>query len=70
MIYTIDRVPNGYKIIIYTRMPYVIKPVAGGYKVQSESGTFLSKKALSRARAEKQRIAVTLSSLRSGDIKK
>jgi hypothetical protein len=70
MIYTIDRVPNGYKIIIYTRMPYKIVPVSGGYKVKSESGTFLSKKALSRARAEKQRIAVTLASLRSGDLKK
>lgn len=51
-------------------MPYKIVPVSGGYKVKSESGTFLSKKALSRARAEKQRIAATLSSLRSGDIKK
>ena len=48
-------------------MPYKIKKVAGGYKVQSESGTFLSKKALSRTRAEKQKIAATLTSL---DIKR
>lgn len=48
-------------------MPYKIKKVSGGYKVQSESGTFLSKKALSRTRAEKQKIAATLSSL---DIKR
>ena len=51
-------------------MPYSIVSVPGGYKVKSESGTLLSKKALSRTRAEKQRIAATLSSLRSGDIKK
>ncbi len=51
-------------------MPYKILSVPGGFKVQSESGTTLSKKALSRTRAEKQRIAATLSSIRSGDIKK
>jgi len=44
-------------------MPYTVVPVAGGYKVKSEGGTMLSKKALSRARAEKQRIAATLSYL-------
>ena len=48
-------------------MPYQIVKVTGGYKVKSESGTFLSKKALSRVRAEKQKIAATLSSL---DIRK
>jgi hypothetical protein len=46
-------------------MPYKIIRVPGGFKVQSESGTLLSKKALSKTRAEKQRIAATLSSLRS-----
>ena len=46
-------------------MPYTIVKSGNGYKVKSESGTLLSKKALSRTRAEKQRIAVTLSSLRS-----
>lgn len=48
-------------------MPYTIVKSGNGYKVKSESGTFLSKKSLSRTRAEKQRIAATLSSL---DIKK
>jgi hypothetical protein len=48
-------------------MPYQIVKVPGGFKVKSESGTMLSKKALSRTRAEKQKIAATLSSL---DIKK
>ena len=51
-------------------MPYHIISVPGGYKVQSESGTLLSKKSLSRTRAEKQKIAATLSSIRRGDIKK
>lgn len=46
-------------------MPYTIVKSGNGFKVQSESGTLLSKKALSRTRAEKQRIAATLSSLRS-----
>jgi hypothetical protein len=44
-------------------MPYTIKKVPGGYKVQSESGTMLSKKALSRGLAERQKIAATLSLL-------
>ena len=51
-------------------MPYQVIKVGGGYKVKSESGSLLSKKALSKTRAEKQRIAATLSSIRRGDIKK
>ena len=51
-------------------MPYRLVDVPGGYKVKSESGTLLSKKALSKTRAEKQRIAATLSSLKIGDIKR
>lgn len=51
-------------------MPYKVISVPGGYKVKSESGSLLSKKALSKTRAEKQRIAATLSSIRKGDIKK
>lgn len=51
-------------------MPYKLKKVKGGYKVQSESGTFLSKKPLSETRAKAQKIAATLSSLRRGDIMK
>ena len=51
-------------------MPYKVISVPGGYKVKSESGSLLSKKALSKTRAEKQRIAATLSSIRRGDIKK
>ena len=46
-------------------MPYKIIKVPGGFKVKSESGTLLSHKALSRVRAEKQRVAATLSSIRS-----
>ena len=46
-------------------MPYKIISVPGGYKVKSESGTLLSAKALSRSKAEAQRIAATLSSIRS-----
>jgi len=48
-------------------MPYQLVKVPGGFKVKSESGTLLSKKALSRRTAEKQKIAATLSSL---DIRK
>jgi hypothetical protein len=44
-------------------MPYQTVKVPGGYKVKSESGTMLSKKALSKTRANAQRIAATLSSL-------
>ena len=45
-------------------MVYEVVKVPQGYKVRSENGTMLSKKALSKTRAEKQRIAATLSSLR------
>lgn len=51
-------------------MPYSLVKSGSGYKVKSESGTLLSKKALSKTRAEKQRIAATLSSLKIGDIKR
>ena len=44
-------------------MPYQTVKVPGGYKVKSESGTYLSKKALSKTNANAQRIAATLSSL-------
>jgi hypothetical protein len=44
-------------------MPYKTVEVGGGYKVRSESGTYLSKKALSKTKANAQRIAATLSSL-------
>jgi len=44
-------------------MPYTIVKSGKGYKVKSESGTMLSKKALSKTRANAQRIAATLSSL-------
>jgi hypothetical protein len=44
-------------------MPYTVVKVPGGYKVKSESGTMLSKKALSKNNANAQRIAATLSSL-------
>lgn len=47
-------------------MPYTIIRVPGGFKVKSESGTLLSNKALSRRKAEMQKIAATLSSIRSG----
>jgi hypothetical protein len=46
-------------------MPYKIIRVPGGFKVQSESGTLLSKKALSKTTAEKQKTAVTIRMLRS-----
>ena len=49
-------------------MPYELKKVKGGYKVQSESGRFLSKKPLTETRAKKQKIAATLTSLKIGDI--
>ena len=54
----------------FNRMPYEIIKSGKGYKVKSESGTLLSKKPLSKTRATKQKIAATLSSLRSGDLKK
>ena len=46
-------------------MPYHTEKAEGGYYVVSESGTRLSKKPLSEARAKKQLTAATLSSLRS-----
>ncbi len=51
-------------------MVYELIKIGKGFKVKSESGRLLSKKILSKTRAEKQRIAATLSSLRRGDIKK
>ena len=52
-------------------MPYHTVKVSGGYKVQSENGTYLSNKPLTKEKAEKQRIAATLSFLRGeGQIKK
>lgn len=51
-------------------MPYKLVAIpGGGYKVKSESGTLLSNKPLSKKRAEKQRIAATLSSIKRGDIR-
>ena len=47
-------------------MPYQVVPVKGGFKVKSENGTLLSNKPLTKEKAEKQRIAATLSYLRSG----
>lgn len=44
-------------------MPYTVVRSGKGYKVKSESGTYLSKKALSKTNANAQRIAATLSSL-------
>lgn len=41
-------------------MPFKVKKVKGGYKVQSESGRYLSKKPLSQLRAKKQKIAVDI----------
>ena len=47
-------------------MPYQVIAVKGGYKVRSENGTLLSNKPLTKEKAGKQRIAATLSYLRSG----
>jgi hypothetical protein len=46
-------------------MPFQLVKVPGGFKVKSESGTLLSKKALSRTRAERQKTAVTIALERS-----
>ena len=46
-------------------MPYHIIKVKGGFKVQSQNGTLLSNKPLTRERAEKQLIAANLSYIRS-----
>jgi hypothetical protein len=51
-------------------MPYTIVKSGSGFKVKSESGTLLSKKALSRTRAERQKTAVTIALERSGMMKK
>ena len=50
-------------------MPYIVKAVKGNYKVRSKNGTYLSKKPLSKEKAEKQRIAATLSYLKK-EVKK
>jgi hypothetical protein len=47
-------------------MPYSVVKVVGGYKVRSDNGTMLSKKPMSREKAEAQRIAATLSYLKTG----
>ena len=50
-------------------MPYHLVKSGSGFKVKSESGTLLSKKALSRTKAEKQKIAVDIA-LKRSDMKK
>jgi hypothetical protein len=47
-------------------MPYKIIAVPGGFKVRSDSGTLLSNKPLSYKKAEAQKIAATLSYLKTG----
>jgi hypothetical protein len=47
-------------------MPYLVKKVPGGFKVQSKNGTYLSEKPLTKKKAEAQRIAATLSYLKTG----
>jgi hypothetical protein len=47
-------------------MPYRVVKVVGGYKVRSDNGTYLSNKPLSLKKAEAQRIAATLSYLKTG----
>jgi hypothetical protein len=47
-------------------MPFKTIRVKGGYKVRSDSGTYLSNKPLSLKKAEAQRIAATLSYLKTG----
>lgn len=46
-------------------MPFTVVKVKGGFKVKSKDGTFLSNKPLTKTVAEKQRIAATLSYLRT-----
>lgn len=41
-------------------MPFQVVKSGRGYRVRSESGTYLSKKPMSKARAEKQKIAVDI----------
>jgi hypothetical protein len=47
-------------------MPFTVIKVKGGFKVKSDNGTLLSNKPLTKEKAEKQRIAATLSYLRGG----
>jgi hypothetical protein len=47
-------------------MPYKIIAVPGGFKVKSKSGTLLSNKPLSYKKAEAQKIAATLSYIKTG----
>ena len=50
-------------------MVYSLIKVPGGFKVKSESGSLLSNKPLTKKKATAQRIAATLSSIKSGDIR-
>ena len=47
-------------------MPYKIISVPGGFKVRSDKGTMLSNKPLSYSKAQAQRIAATLSYMKTG----
>jgi hypothetical protein len=42
-------------------MPFQVVKVSGGYKVRSESGTYLSKKPMTKKKAEKQKVSVDIS---------
>jgi hypothetical protein len=42
-------------------MPFEVVKSGKGYKVRSDSGTYLSKKPMSKKKAEKQKIAVNIS---------
>ena len=41
-------------------MPFQVVKVKGGYKVRSDNGTYLSKKSMTKKKAEKQKIAVDI----------
>jgi len=47
-------------------MPYQLLRVKGGFKVRSDNGTMLSNKPLSYSKAQAQRIAATLSYMKTG----